>query len=124
LRRTANPSCFITDNELTRKIWRGKRIEDYVPFCRGADILVHDAQFLPEDIEIYRGWGHSDYSTALELAQKAGVKHLILFHHEPSRTDRDEALIEKKCRELAQEQKVNIKIEAAKEGSELTLTRN
>jgi phosphoribosyl 1,2-cyclic phosphodiesterase len=62
---------FITDNELTRKIWRGKRIEDFVPFCRGADILVHDAQFLPEEIETYRGWGHSDYSTALELAHES-----------------------------------------------------
>jgi len=112
---------FITDNELTRQIWRGKRIEDFVPFCRNADILVHDAQFLPEEIEIYRGWGHSDYSTALELALKAGVKHLVLFHHEPSRTDQAEALIEKKCRELAGKRKADIKIEAAKEGSTLIL---
>jgi len=112
---------FLTDNELTRKIWRGKRIEDFVPFCRDADILVHDAQFLPEEIETYRGWGHSDYSTALELAVKAGVKHLILFHHEPSRTDKAEALIEKKCRELAGKHSTDIKIEAAREGSELTL---
>ena len=112
---------FITDNELTRKIWRGKRIENFVPFCRDADILVHDAQFLPEEIEVHRGWGHSDYSTALELALKAGVKHLMLFHHEPSRTDQDMALIEKKCRELAGKDRADIKIEAAREGSGLTL---
>lgn len=112
---------FITDNELTRKIWRGKRIEDFVPFCRDADILVHDAQFLPEEIETYRGWGHSDYSTALELALKAGVKHLMLFHYEPSRTDQDVALIEKKCRELAGKDRADIKIEAAREGSGVTL---
>jgi len=112
---------FITDNELTRKIWRGKRIEDFVPFCRDADILVHDAQFLPEEIETYRGWGHSDYSTALELAMKAGAKHLVLFHHEPSRTDKAEALIEKKCRKLAADHNADIKIEAAREDSELLL---
>lgn len=112
---------FITDNELTREIWQGKRIEDFVPFCRNADILVHDAQFIPEEIEAHRGWGHSDYSTALELAMKARVKRLILFHHEPARTDREVALIEKKCRELAKKHRSDIIIEAAKEGSELIL---
>ena len=112
---------FITDNELTRKIRQGKRIEDFVPFCKNADILVHDAQYIPEEIEVHRGWGHSDYSTALELAMKAGVKHLLLFHHEPSRTDTQEALIEKKCRELAKNHNADIMIEAAREGSELIL---
>ena len=112
---------FITDNELTRKVWRGKCIDDFVPFCRDADILVHDAQFLPEEIEAHRGWGHSDHSTALELALKAGVKHLLLFHYEPARTDADVALIEKKCRALAAEKGGNIKIEGAREGSELIL---
>ena len=112
---------FITDNELTRKTWRGSRLEDFVPFCRDADILVHDAQFLPEEIEAHRGWGHSDYETALELAVKADVKHLLLFHHDPSRKDKDEAMIEKKCRELAKNQKAHVITEAAREGSELIL---
>ncbi len=112
---------FITDNELTRRVWQGKSIDDFVPFCRNADILIHDAQFLPEEIEAHRGWGHSDYSTALELAQRAGVKHLVLFHHEPARTDPEIAMIEKKCRALAGESHKTLKIEAAKEGSELVL---
>jgi ribonuclease BN (tRNA processing enzyme) len=43
-------------------------------------VLIHDAQYTPEENRDRRGWGHSDYQAAFELAKAAGVKKLILFH--------------------------------------------
>jgi phosphoribosyl 1,2-cyclic phosphodiesterase len=57
--------------------------------ARNADILIYDAQYTPEEYEHRRGWGHSTWREAVKLAHKAGVRQLILFHHDPQRTDRD-----------------------------------
>jgi ribonuclease BN (tRNA processing enzyme) len=48
---------------------------------------MHDAQFVPRDFPLKRGWGHSLFGQACELAAMAEVRHLILFHHDPDRTD-------------------------------------
>jgi phosphoribosyl 1,2-cyclic phosphodiesterase len=53
----------------------------------GADILIYDAQYTPEEYEHRRGWGHSTWLEGVKLARDAGVKELILFHHDPYRTD-------------------------------------
>jgi ribonuclease BN (tRNA processing enzyme) len=58
-----------------------------VAFCRDADVLVHDAQFTPEELETRRGWGHSSYEQAIQCARVAGVKRLILTHHDPNHDD-------------------------------------
>ena len=55
--------------------------------AQGADLLIHDGQFVPDEREIHRNWGHSTYLEALELARVAGCKRLAIFHHDPSRTD-------------------------------------
>ena len=112
---------FITDNELTEEAWAGRHPDDYLEFCKDADILIHDAQYTPEEIGDRRGWGHSDYVAALDLALKANVKRLILFHHDPSRRDPELAAIEGICRTLASKRGAGIQIEAATEDSELTL---
>lgn len=54
---------------------------------QGADLLVHDAQYLPEEIGSKRGWGHSTWEQAAKLAADAGVGHLLFASHDPSRTD-------------------------------------
>jgi len=61
--------------------------ERLINFIKGADILIHDAQFLPEEYEKHLGWGHSSFDSAIEHAAQAGVKKLIFFHHDPNRTD-------------------------------------
>lgn len=54
----------------------------------GADVLVHDAQYHPEEHESARvGWGHSTWLAAVKVAQDAGVGRLILTSHDPGRTD-------------------------------------
>lgn len=112
---------FLTDNELRRGAWKDRSPEDYVAFCRDADILIHDAQYTPLEIPDRRGWGHSDYESAVDLAQKAGVKRLVLFHHDPSRSDSELQSIEDLCRTLAREKNPSLSVEAAKENGELEL---
>lgn len=79
---------FIPDNELNPPE-RTVPHDEIVAFCRGADMLCHDAQYLEEEVEARRGWGHSSVDETLDLAIEAGVRHLILFHHDPDRTDED-----------------------------------
>lgn len=57
-------------------------------FCRGADFLVYDATFAPEEYAIGRkGWGHSHWRAGVELAKEAGVKRLLLSHFNPDHSD-------------------------------------
>jgi len=54
----------------------------------GADVLVHDAQYTPEEwVTARHGWGHSTWEHATALAAAAGVGRLILTSHDPARTD-------------------------------------
>jgi len=64
----------------------------------GADILIYDAQYTPEEYPAKVGWGHSTWSAAVELARAAGVKQLVLFHHDPRRTDAQVADLEARAR--------------------------
>jgi ribonuclease BN (tRNA processing enzyme) len=57
-------------------------------FCHGADLLIYDAQYTAAEYNPGKlGWGHSSVEYAISLAQRAGVKQLALFHHDPVRTD-------------------------------------
>jgi phosphoribosyl 1,2-cyclic phosphodiesterase len=60
----------------------------------GADILIYDAQYTPEEYPAKVGWGHSTWLAGAELACAAGVPQLVLFHHDPNRTDAQLAAIE------------------------------
>jgi len=107
--------------ELAEDAPTGRRPEDYVRFCKDADVLIHDSQFTPDEIPKHRGWGHSDYATTLDLALKARAKRLVLFHHAPSRKDPEVTSIKAHCDDLAAKNGADIMIDAAKEGSEFTL---
>jgi phosphoribosyl 1,2-cyclic phosphodiesterase len=53
----------------------------------GVDTLVHDAQYTAAEFPARRSFGHSAVEYAVGLAERAGVRRLVLFHHDPSRTD-------------------------------------
>lgn len=55
--------------------------------ARGADLLVMDAQYTPEEYAGKVGWGHSSYAHAAQAAQQAGARRLALFHHDPAHND-------------------------------------
>jgi len=60
----------------------------FISFFRDADLLIFDAQYsLADQMSIKEDWGHSSNMIAVELAQLAGVRHLVLYHHEPMLDD-------------------------------------
>ena len=76
-----------------------KRYDDlFLEFCHGADILIHDAQYLPEEYSMHRGWGHSTWEKAVKVAISAGVKQLVLIHSDPARSDDEIDKIVEKAR--------------------------
>jgi phosphoribosyl 1,2-cyclic phosphodiesterase len=69
-----------------------------VELARGADLLVHDAQYTGEEYATRKGWGHSTWAEAAEAAVAAKVGRLALFHHDPGRDDDALAVIEDRAR--------------------------
>jgi len=90
---------FLTDNELGYKHEGGLDFQDYLKFSLGADLLMHDAEFKEEEYKKTRGWGHSVYKDAVNLALDAGVKKLGLFHHNQERFDTEIDEIVNDCQE-------------------------
>jgi ribonuclease BN (tRNA processing enzyme) len=70
-----------------------------VELARGADLLVHDAQYTAEELRTHRGWGHSSFDQAMQVAETAGVKQLAMTHHDPEHDDEFLQRVEKLCRE-------------------------
>lgn len=70
-----------------------------VALARGADLLVHDAQYTAEELQNKRGWGHSSFDQAMQVAEMAGVKQLVLTHHDPDHDDEFLFRMEKLCQE-------------------------
>jgi phosphoribosyl 1,2-cyclic phosphodiesterase len=54
---------------------------------KDADVLMHDAQYTPQEYSKWRGWGHSTWEEAVAVARDARVKRLVLFHHDPEHSD-------------------------------------
>lgn len=70
--------------------------EAFKQFSRSADILIHDAQFTPEEFPERVGWGHSTWETAVQTALQAQAKTLVLTSHDPSRSDEEvDSIVEK-----------------------------
>jgi len=66
--------------------------------AQGADILIYDAHFTPEEYPNFKGWGHSTWLEATRIAKQAGVGKLFLFHHAPDHNDEEMARIEQEAR--------------------------
>jgi phosphoribosyl 1,2-cyclic phosphodiesterase len=84
--------------------------------AEGADVLIYDAQYLPEEYEARRrGWGHSHWREAVNVVMESGAKELVLFHHDPDHSD---ILIDKVVKEARNHYP---KVRAAAEGMEIRL---
>ncbi len=75
----------------------GEKDERLVEFSRGADVLLYDGSYTPDEYEIYRGYGHSTPQKGAELANRAGIKQLIITHHAP---DHDDEFVENMERDI------------------------
>ena len=78
---------FLTDNELGYRHSGGRSFKDYVEFAAGADLLIHDSEYTPQEYQTFIEWGHSVYTDVLQLAERAAVKKCGLFHINQERTD-------------------------------------
>ena len=78
---------FLTDNELGFVHPGGRTFKDYAKFSAGADLLIHDGEYTPDEYDTFIEWGHSVYTDVLDLAREAGVKKLGLFHLNQERAD-------------------------------------
>jgi phosphoribosyl 1,2-cyclic phosphodiesterase len=86
--------------------------------AEGVDVLVHDAQHTAEELPAKAAFGHSAAEYALTLAEAAGARRVLLFHHDPNRTDDEmDALV-------ARFAESPIPVSAAREGQVLDLPRS
>lgn len=79
--------AYVTDNELYPPYKKNTDFLDFVAFVKNADLLIHDAQYVVEDMPAKSGWGHSVAEESIKLALAANVKRLALYSHDPERTD-------------------------------------
>lgn len=90
-------------------------------FLAGADLVIHDAQYIAEEYPQKIGWGHSTVEYALALCRAAGVKTVALTHHDPSRDDDAIDRIVAKARADLQDVASAMEVMAATEGSALSI---
>jgi phosphoribosyl 1,2-cyclic phosphodiesterase len=82
---SAGTVVYATDNEPGDP----KLDKSLLELADGADIFINDAQFTPEQLATTRkGWGHSSWLEGVKIAKEAGVKNLVLFHHDPDSNDK------------------------------------
>ena len=92
IERDGKVFVFCTDVE------HGDSIDkNVVKLAADADLLVHEAQYTSEELQEKKGWGHSSYEQALEVAERANVKILAITHHDPDHDDKFLGKREKEC---------------------------
>ncbi len=82
--------AYVTDHEpfaYTEGTFHHPGDQHHVGFLRGVDVLVHDAQYSEAEYATRLGWGHSSIEYATDVALAAGVRRLVLFHHDPTHDD-------------------------------------
>jgi phosphoribosyl 1,2-cyclic phosphodiesterase len=116
--------AYLTDHEpaLDATMWTTSsgRLSG-LPIAADADVLIHDCQYGDVECRVKSGWGHSSPEVVATFAERADVRRLILFHHDPARTD---AELESMRREVLRRWGVaDERCVVAKEGMQIHLDR-
>jgi CheY-like chemotaxis protein len=93
----------------------------HVELLRGADLVVHDAQYTVDEYAKKAGWGHTPAEWAIDYAIAAGAKRLALFHHDPHRDDEALDHLVEVCRQRVTAAASRLDVFAAAEGLEVHL---
>ncbi|MBI1736030.1 MAG: diguanylate cyclase, partial [Candidatus Rokubacteria bacterium] len=114
---------YVTDHE---PYWNpgGPRFDHpgdqrHIAFLKGANLVIHDAQYSDTEYESRIGWGHSPIRYATDIALAAGVQRLALFHHDPTHDDGTMEQLEAETREHVASVNGALDVFAAFEGLEL-----
>jgi phosphoribosyl 1,2-cyclic phosphodiesterase len=76
---------YSTDTELTAGDFQ--ETDENAAFFMNADLLVIDCQYTIGEAVNRNNWGHSAFSLAVDFTAKWGIKHMVMFHHDPSSDD-------------------------------------
>ena len=75
--------CYVTDTEHTP----GQPDQNILALIEGADLVIYDCTYTDAEVPARRGWGHSTWQEGARLCDAAGVRTLVVFHHDPTRDD-------------------------------------
>lgn len=109
---------YIPDHEPmvgSMKLYKKDRWVSGLPLCKNADVLIHDSMYTEEEYLRKVGWGHSSTEHVVQLARRADVKKLFLFHHNPEYSD---TFLERRLKGLKQNREETFDILLASEGVE------
>jgi phosphoribosyl 1,2-cyclic phosphodiesterase len=115
--------AYIPDNEMSGGTYDMPHgwLNSFKKFLGGVDVLIHDAMFTDDEYRRFAGWGHSTFRDAVQLAEDAGVRRLLLFHHAPERTDLQlDHIVEELQNDLARRNS-GLQLGVAAEGEEILL---
>jgi phosphoribosyl 1,2-cyclic phosphodiesterase len=108
---------YISDNEVD--VAPRDLLNNILDLASDADILVHDCQYTESEYAGKHGWGHSTPRQATRVAREAGVREIVLFHHDPTHNDEQvEALADEASRLVAR----SVDISIAREGDYIDLS--
>lgn len=121
--------AYVSDNEINHdgqathlpRETAAHLLQRMVDTLHGVRVLIHDAQYTRAEYQNKVGWGHSAVEDVVEMAGAAGVERLVLFHHDPMRSDADINRIVRTARELAAKNGWSMRVDAAREGMEIHL---
>jgi CheY-like chemotaxis protein len=90
-------------------------------FMAGVGLVIHDAQYTPEEYPSKKNWGHSTYEYAVDIAAAAGVRDLALTHHDPAHDDVFIAEVENRARAYANQRGYSTRVCCAYEGLDVAV---
>ena len=125
---------YLVDHEpFSDELWRAGaepgRIESilhegdrrHARFMADADLVIHDAQYTPEEYRPKKTWGHSTYEYVVRLAAAAGVRRVALTHHDPGHDERSSRRSRRRARGYAEQLGYAGRVCCAYEGLELAV---
>ena len=115
--------AYVTDNELDPPHKPATRYDHWVNYLHGVDLLIHDAQYTQDDMPHRHGWGHSLITQVRQLAVDAEVGTLVMFHHDPDRTDAELDDIQIENDKYLKSMRTPTRCVCAAEGMQITLKK-
>ncbi len=105
---------FVTDNEIGL-LKKENRYEKFVEFLNGTDILIHDGQYIDDDMKLKEGWGHSTVNDVARLIIDVKPSTGVITHHDPERCDSEIDVILEEGLNIIKESGLKTRFLAAKE---------